>query len=515
MQKNPQYAYLHPMKFPIGIQDFAEIRTGGYVYVDKTQHIHHFLERGKYFFLSRPRRFGKSLLLSTMNELYSGSRDLFEGLWIYDQWDWEGQRRPVIWLKFATFPYKTLPLSNAIAVGLSSEAARHGLQLSNDPAIHPLKELLEKINARYGQKAVLLIDEYDKPIIDYLDDVAHAETNRDALKWLYSVLKDSDALLETIFITGVSAFSKVSIFSDLNHLTNLTIDPMAYTLLGITQTELETVFAEQLAKHDKEQVKRWYNGYSWGGDERVYNPFSLFRFLNGGQYQNFWFETGTPTFLVHEMKKHRYYNVQRIRVTENKLTAFDVAQLHPITVLFQTGYLTIVDYVHEDLLYTLDYPNMEVRQSLEQNLLTDYLNFPLEDPQVRVVNLRDALRRQDLDEVFDILNATLAGIPYDLWHKEDEHFYHALIHLTFSLLGTYIRSEVHTARGRCDAIVETADRIYAFEFKLDKSAAEALQQIQDKGYLTPYADSKKGKIAIGANFSSATKQIDEWKVLEH
>lgn len=502
------------MKFPIGIQDFAEIRTGGYVYVDKTQHIHHFLERGKYFFLSRPRRFGKSLLLSTMNELYSGSRDLFEGLWIHDQWDWEAQKRPVIWLKFSTFPYKTLPLSHAIAVGLSSEAARHGLQLSNDPAIHPLQELLEKINARYGQKAVLLIDEYDKPIIDYLDNVTHAETNRDALKWLYAVLKDSDALLETIFITGVSAFSKVSIFSDLNHLTNLTIDPMAYTLLGITQTELETVFAEQLAKHDKEQVKRWYNGYSWGGDERVYNPFSLFRFLNGGQYQNFWFETGTPTFLVKEMTKHQYYDVSGIETTERDLLNFDFKRLNPVSVLFQTGYLTIAKYEPDDLLYTLDYPNMEVKHSLEQLLLSDYMNDPMLGPLPRVVKIRKAIQVGDIDTALGIINAMLAEIPGDLWRGQTEHFYHAVVHLSFSLLGIYIRSEVRSARGRCDAIVETSDRIYAFEFKLDKTAAEALQQIQDKGYLTPYADSKKGKIAIGANFSSATKQINEWKVLE-
>ncbi|HMQ49639.1 MAG TPA: AAA family ATPase [Saprospiraceae bacterium] len=496
------------MKYPIGIQDFREIRTGGYVYVDKTLHIHRVLDNGKYFFLSRPRRFGKSLMLSTMNELYCGAKELFEGLWIYDQWDWEANKRPVVWLKFAKMDYKKKGLDKALIDELQKIAKENGFSLETDTLKDNFGELILKMADR--QKVVLLVDEYDKPIIDFLDDVPQAEANRDILKSFYSILKDSDALLETIFITGVSAFSKVSIFSDLNHLTNLMIDPLAYTLLGITQLELETVFAEPLAQYDKEQVKRWYNGYSWGGDERVYNPFSLFRFLSSGQLQNFWFETGTPTFLVREMKKHRYYNVQRIRVTENKLTAFDVAQLNPITVLFQTGYLTIVEYVPEDRLYTLDYPNMEVRQSLEQNLLTDYLNFPLEDPQVRVVNLRDALRHQDLNEVFEILNATLAGIPYDLWHKEDEHFFHALIHLTFSLLGTYIRSEVHTARGRCDALVETADHIYAFEFTLDKSAAEALQQIHDKGYLKPYADSEKKIVAVGANFSSATKQIEEW-----
>ncbi|HMQ47961.1 MAG TPA: AAA family ATPase [Saprospiraceae bacterium] len=510
------------MKYPIGIQDFREIRTDGYVYVDKTQHIHRVLDSGKYFFLSRPRRFGKSLLLATMNELYCGSKELFEGLWVYDKWDWEANKRPVVWLKFASQGMKSMGLVPGIHHMLDAEAARLGVILEAVDYSQKFKQLLQLVSLKYDRKVVLLVDEHDKPIIDFLDDVPQAETNRDVLKSFYSILKDSDALLEKIFITGVSAFSRVSIFSDLNHLTNLTIKQVAHTLLGITQAELQRYFTSTLQsiankrkltlEEISDQTARWYNGYSWGGEERVYNPFSLLSFLNSGEFHNFWFETGTPTFLVKEMKKQHYYNVQRTRTTENRLTAFDVAQLNPITVLFQTGYLTIVEYVPEDRLYTLDYPNMEVRQSLEQNLLSDYLNFPLEDPQVRVVNLRDALRHQDLNEVFEILNATLAGIPYDLWHKEDEHFFHALIHLTFSLLGTYIRSEVHTARGRCDALVETADHIYAFEFKLDKSAAEALQQIHDKGYLAPYADSHKKIIAVGANFSSETKQIEGWLV---
>ena len=500
------------MKFPIGIQDFAEIRTGGYVYVDKTQHIYHFLDSGKYFFLSRPRRFGKSLLLSTMHELYSGRRDLFEGLWIHDQWDWEAQQRPVIWLKFASQGIKSMGLVPGIHHMLDAEAARLGITLTETDYSLKFKQLLQVACQQSGRKIVLLIDEYDKPIIDLLDNVPQAEANRDVLKSFYSILKDSDALLEKIFITGVSAFSKVSIFSDLNHLTNLTLDPLAYTLLGITQAELETVFAEPLARHDKEAVKRWYNGYSWGGDERVYNPFSLFRFLNGGQFQNFWFETGNPTFLVKEMKRKKLYDASNRQQTSGDLTNFDFTRLNPITVLFQTGYLTVKKYVPEDLLYTLDYPNQEVRFSLEQLLMSIYLDDPLNESVPRVVNLRDALRRQDLDEVFNILNATLAEIPYDLWHNEDEHFFHALIHLTFSLLGTYIRSEVHSARGRCDAIVETADHLYAFEFKLDKSATEALQQIHDKGYLAPYADLAKTKIAVGANFSSKTKRIEEWLV---
>ena len=502
------------MKYPIGIQDFRVLREGGYVYVDKTEHIHSILRSGKYFFLSRPRRFGKSLLLSTINELYSGSRELFEGLWVAGHWDWE-RTNPVVHIKFASFKYKDNPLKKAIQEGLGQEAARLGIELEEGDFVNPLEDLIVKAHQKYGRKIVLLIDEYDKPIIDYLNKVEQAEANRDTLKWLYSILKDSDPHLELVFITGVSAFSKVSIFSDLNNLENISLSPSAYTLLGITQEELEHYFSQQLAEVDAEKVRYWYNGYGWGGQDKVYNPFSILRFFKDGRlFQNFWFETGTPTFLVREMKKHRYYNVRAIRASQSKISAFDFSRLDPIAVLFQTGYLTITEYVPEDNLYTLDYPNMEVRQSLEQNLLADYLDFPLEDPLARVVNLRNALRQKDLQEVIDIFNALFASLPYDHWQRENEHFFHAIIHLSFSLLGVYIQSEVHTAKGRCDALVQTEQYIYAFEFKLDKSAAEALQQIEEKGYLAPWADSPKEKIAVGVSFSSEKKQVEDWAVRE-
>ncbi|HMQ47355.1 MAG TPA: AAA family ATPase [Saprospiraceae bacterium] len=498
------------MKYPIGIQDFREIRTGGYVYVDKTPHIHRVLDSGKYYFLSRPRRFGKSLLLATMNELYCGAKELFEGLWIHDQWDWETSQRPVIWLKFAKMDYKKKGLEKALVDEMQRIAKENGLYLETDTLKDNFGELISKIAD--NQKVVLLVDEYDKPIIDFLDDVPQAEANRDVLKSFYSILKDSDALLEKIFITGVSAFSKVSIFSDLNHLTNLTIDPLAYTLLGITQAELEMVFAEQLAQHDKEQVKRWYNGYSWGSDERVYNPFSILRFLSSGQYQNFWFETGTPTFLVKEMKRQKLYDISNRQQTYGDLTNFDFTHLNPITVLFQTGYLTVKKYEPEDLLYTLDYPNREVQFSLEQMLMAIYMEDPLNESIPRVVNIRNALRTKDINTVIRVINSAFAGIPSEHWQKENEHFYRALIHLTFSLLGTYIHSEVNTANGRCDAVVETANHVYAFEFKLDQPAQTALKQIHDKGYLTPYADSPKEKIAVGVSFSKTKKAVVEWLV---
>ncbi|MCO6479862.1 MAG: AAA family ATPase [Phaeodactylibacter sp.] len=259
------------MKYPVGIQDFSKIRKEGYVYVDKTQYIHRIVTGGAYFFLSRPRRFGKSLLLSVIKELYSGSRELFEGLWVEDHWDWE-QQNPVIHIKFASFKYKDNPLKEAIQSGLQPEAERLGVKLREGPFINPLEDLIHQAYKKYQRKVVLLIDEYDKPIIDYLGEPEQAEANRDTLKGLYSIIKDSGPYLELAFITGVSAFSKVSIFSDLNNLENITFSPYAYTLLGLTEEELEHYFPEQLAAVDVEKMKTWYNGYSWDGEHKVYNP---------------------------------------------------------------------------------------------------------------------------------------------------------------------------------------------------------------------------------------------------
>ncbi len=508
------------MKYPIGIQDFRKIHEEGFVYVDKTEQIFRILENGQYFFLSRPRRFGKSLLLSTIKELYSGQKALFEGLWIEDQWDWSVQH-PVIHLKFATFPYKYNPLKDAIAFSLQKEGEHLGVQISDNPLSNPLEELIKKTYEKYGRKAVLLVDEYDKPIIDYLDDLEQAEANRAVLKNFYSVIKDSDPYLELVFITGVSAFSKVSIFSELNNLSNISLHRYTDTLLGITQKELEAYFSEPL-RHIAEaeqmpvaslmdKVRLWYNGYSWNGTDRLYNPFSILRFLDAQAFQNFWFETGTPTFLVKEMRKHRYYDVEQAEATPEQLTSFHVDALDPIGVLFQTGYLTIDHFDETFQQYILRYPNREVRFSMQQHLLLVYQEKYPGNALSPVVALAKALAVGDIEQVVATLNGAFASIPYDLWQKENEHFYHALVHLIFSLLGAYIRSEVHTARGRCDALVENEHYIYAFEFKLDGSAEAALQQIHEKGYLAPYQGSPKEKVAVGINFSTEQKAVAEWK----
>ena len=369
---------------------------------------------------------------------------------------------------------------------------------------------------------VVLVDEYDKPIIDYLEDVPRAEENRAVIKQLYGVLKRSDPHLEMVFITGVSAFSKVSIFSDLNNLKDLTLSPLASDLVGLTEEELDGNFAEALSDVDRELLREYYNGYSWtGGPPRVYNPWSILNFLDGGRrFQNFWYATGTPTFLVEELRRQRYTDVAGAVLTQIQLTAFDLEDLNPVVVMFETGYLTAVDYQERGNRYTLDYPNREVREAFLTGLLDAYLDAP---PTPRGAAgawaIIEALEVGDVGAVIRALDGLFASIPYEHWRVDHEFLFHAVVHLTFALVGVELRSEVHTAGGRCDALVEVPGYAYAFEFKRVRdggagasrsSAAEALAQIEDRGYLRPYAGrADLRRVAVGVSFETEGKRVGE------
>ena len=502
---------------PIGLQSFKEIRKNDYLYVDKTEQIYTLLS-GTYYFLSRPRRFGKSLLLSTIKELFLGSEDLFKGLWIEDKWDWS-QTHPVIHLKISSIDYQRLGLYEALSKEISAIALELEVILTETALKGKFRELITKASQK--GKVVILIDEYDKPIIDYLDNSAKTKENKDIFKEFYSIIKDADPYIRFLLITGVSKFSKVSIFSDLNNLNDMTLHPKYTTLCGITQTELERYFAQPLIDLAvsnptiKEDIKTWYNGYSWDGVNRVYNPFSLLRFMEARSFQNFWFETGTPTFLIDLIKKNGIFQLENQEYTSLlTLLEFDTDHLNYQTVLFQTGYTTIEEVNFMEGWCRLRYPNKEVESSLKQFLLSAYRYTHPGDSLPLVLQLRNALNHKNIAEVIAIINTAFATIPYDLWRGASELHYHALVHLTFSLLGTYMQSEVHSAKGRCDALVQTPQYIYAFEFKLDESAEIALQQIEDKGYLTPYLQHSQQKIAIGINFSSEKKCVEAYKVKE-
>ena len=498
-------------KYPVGLQDFGEIRNGGYLYVDKTPYAYKLATQSKYYFLSRPRRFGKSLMISTLECLFQGKKELFKHLFIEDKWDWD-KTNPVIRISFSNIGHKELGLSNAIDNRLNQIAAENNFHLKSTSISQKFKELIEALSATIG-KVVVLIDEYDKPIIDYLgDQTQKALENREILKSFYSILKDADPHLKLVFITGVSKFTRVSIFSDLNNLLDLTSNQFFSAICGITQDELESNFSEELKYADKEQIKEWYNGYTWDTKTYVYNPFSLLSFfIEGFVFKNYWFETGTPTFLIRLVKNAKLYDFDGKETTISHLSSYDIERLQPLPLLFQTGYLTIESYDEESGIYTLKYPNKEVKKAYLDVLLEEYLHFPQEHGIILVYEIKKALEKGDLAHVEQMLNSLFKSLPYELWQKENEHFYHATIHISFSLLGVFIQSQIQTSDGRMDALVQTKDYVYCFEFKLDESAEVALQQIADKGYLVPFSHDPRKKISVGINFSKELKKVGEMK----
>ncbi|SEV89902.1 PD-(D/E)XK nuclease superfamily protein [Chitinophaga sp. YR573] len=506
-------------KYPIGLQDFGKIRKDGFLYIDKTQLIYDLIESGNYYFLSRPRRFGKSLLLSTIKEIFSGNKELFEGLWIHDQWNWE-QIHPVIHLRLSKLDYQQLGLYEALNVEMGVIARELGIELEASHLKGRFEELIRK--AALKGRVVILIDEYDKPITDYLEDLERVEENRSVFKSFYSVLKDADEYIRLLLITGVSRFPKVSIFSDLNNLNDITIHRKYATIAGITQQELESNFVKEIAEIKQRQpdllskLKLWYNGYAWHEEvERVYNPFSILKYMDGRDFRNYWFQTGTPTWLVNLMKHNREFDLENVFIGENSLSNFNVEHVAIVPVLFQTGYLTIKNYHSKKRLYELGFPNREVEESLTDALLSAYRNiFPGNDSMVVTDDLSEALTNNDISQMIKTLDALVSTIPYDHWKVESESIFHIIVHLAFKRLGLDVRSEVHSATGRCDVLVFTDQYIYALELKLNGSAQAALDQIIEKGYLRSYQSDARKKIAIGINFSSEKRSVEEFLIKE-
>ncbi len=508
-------------KLPIGIQDFGKIRKEGYLYVDKTRLIYQLTSQGGYYFLSRPRRFGKSLLVSTIKELFSGHKELFKGLWIEEHWDW-ATTNPVIHIPFSSLGYKSLGLERALHEFLDDFIREHELDVDEEALELKFREILRSLSAKEGRVA-LLIDEYDKPIIDYLGkEIALAQENQQVLKKFYSVIKDSDACLHMVFITGVSKFSHVSIFSDLNNLNDITMSPRHSTLLGYTQEELEHFFAEHLLHFPEETgmsredalstIKTWYNGYSWDGRKFVYNPFSILLLFYNGTFSNYWFKTATPTFLIDIIKEKQYYDFDGMEVGESFFETFQISKDIPTgALLFQTGYLTVKKYDLKTRLYTLGYPNREVKESMLEYLLGAFAKLEPGLGSKPVQDARHALQTEDFELLKDTLNRILYNLPYQLY-EDKERVYHLLIHIFFDYIGIDIHSEVNTARGRADVLVELDDKVYAIEFKIDQSAQEALNQIKEKGYLDKYRSSGKKLIALGINFSTEKREVDGFAV---
>ena len=508
-------------KLPIGIQTFRTIREEGHYYVDKTPFIRRLVDEGTHYFLSRPRRFGKSLLLDTVKELFEGSEPLFRGLTVHDDWDWS-KRRAVLRLDFGSGDYKQADYLHANAAAQLDRIERRA-DFAPRYATAPERfgDLIEALHERTGERVVVLVDEYDKPILDALEKPEVARANRDYLRGLYSTIKTCDAHVKFTLLTGVSKFSKVSLFSGLNNLLDITLDPGYSSICGYTEADLDMVFAPELPGLDREEIRRWYNGYHWLGAEKVYNPFDLLLLFRNREFKAWWFETGTPTFLLDTLLSRGVGTVALDGMLSNDdlLSTFDVDHIATEALLFQTGYLTIAGVERRgETFYRLGYPNHEVRQSLNRSLLNRLMGDSLRRAEHRA-RLYDLLLANDFAGLETLLQAIFAGIPYQ-WHTKNdladyEGYYASVFYALFASQDMDVAVEDSSSRGRLDMAVVFNGHVYLFEFKVVESAragasvspTAALAQLRERGYADKYRASDQPIHLIGVEFSRETRNL--------
>ncbi|RKT43994.1 ATP-binding protein [Thiocapsa rosea] len=506
---------MHRRQLPIGIQTFAKIREADHYYVDKTGFIRRLIEEGSQYFLSRPRRFGKSLLIDTIAELFAGNEPLFRGLLIHPHWDWT-VRYPVIRVSFGGGVVRSrAELDEKIRELLDDNAGRLKLTVEASTLSGRLGRLIQQAHAATGQRVVVLVDEYDKPILDNLTDRETASAMRDGLRNLYSVIKDNDAHIRFAFLTGVSKFSKVSIFSGLNNLKDITVDARYSALCGYTEEDVDTVFAPELDGLDRAQIRAWYNGYNWTG-EAVYNPFDLLLLFDAREFRTWWFETGTPTFLVDLLTERGFFTprLAHLRADEALLSAFDVDHLTPEALLWQTGYLTFTGSrrLGARLEYTLGYPNLEVESALNDSLAKALIGQPGQASEL-ASRLYDVLVAGDLDALRAHVESLFAAIPHQ-WHTANpiarfEGYYASVFYSHLAALGLDLTAEDATQLGRIDLTLKFNARIWLFEFKVVELAPEgrALQQLKERGYADKYRSRCEPIHLIGIEFSRERRTL--------
>ncbi len=513
-------------KLSTSVYTFRTIIEANGMYVDKTREIYRMVSmlEGQ-FFLSRPRRFGKSLTLSTLESVFRGEKDLFKGLYIYDQpFDWKPY--PIIRLALNACSSSTATeLDKKLARVLRRMADESGVSISGDTAPSLFDELIYRLSAN-GEKVVILIDEYDKPILDNILDREEALRIRTLLKQFYGMIKAMEENIRFSFITGVSKFTQVSIFSDLNHLDDMTMMPEYATICGFTQEECEHYFAEWIDENALknglnrdaylDKLRRIYNGFRFSeAPMTVYNPVSFTKAMDQGRFKHYWFETGTPTFLLRLLREQDYgvVDFEGIRLTSSMFSSYEVDDLRVEPLLYQTGYLTIHDYDLETDAYILSYPNEEVKQSFVERLIDYFTPVPKERTPTLLEELHQALLAHDMDGVFEVLQVFYARVDYSIKLRH-EKYYQTIFYILFTLLGYRIRVEENTNKGRMDAVVETDDRAYIFEFKLNMSAEEAIAQIRKKEYYRKYALDPRPLTLVGVSFNKETGEIAEWKIEE-
>ncbi|MEM1119554.1 MAG: AAA family ATPase [Bacteroidota bacterium] len=528
-------------KLPVGYQNLKEIIEDGFLYVDKTQRVYELIDNGKLYFLSRPRRFGKSLLISTLQHIFSGSKELFKDLYIGKSTNYNWQSYPILQFSFNRFGYQVTNLREAISRQLMEYADLYQIEIGSFSLTEQFSKLVEGIAAK-GKPVVILIDEYDKPIVDFITEVEQAQKNQQVLKDLFSPLKELELKghIRFLFITGVSKFSKVSLFSDLNNLVDLSISAQAHDLTGITEKELLAYFPDHIERAARafqmskaellEGVALWYDGYSFEGHTKLYNPFSLLNFFSENVFGNFWFAKGTPTFLVKLIRNRAIspMDLEKVIVPSTFFTKFSLPELEINGLLFQTGYLTIkkVIQLKYEREYVLGYPNIEVRKSFMYNLLEVFTYQSASIVGTALIEMRIGLQKGNVEQFIKQLKILLSDLSYFHHPKKNKYptpenlskefdkwegYFHTIIYLVTAFLGLDVQSEVTKHKGRLDLIAQTDDFLYLMEFKLDEPAENAIQQIKDREYVTSYLNSPKTIILVGVGFSKATKSVEYWE----
>lgn len=531
-------------KIPIGIQSFEDLRRKNFLYVDKTLYAFKLANLGKVYFLSRPRRFGKSLFLSTLKAYFLGQKELFKGLYIEKAEEKRAEiekneawgEYPVFYLDFNVGRYDLDgALAESLDYFLKKEEKIYRLKNEGDSFGKRFQSLIETAYNKTGKQAVILVDEYDKPLLQTMGvNEALNEEYRNTLKAFYSVIKTCDQYIRFAFLTGVTKFSKVSISSDLNNLQDISMLNDYAEICGLTQAEIEKTFKpeiERLAKNTKnsydkmlEELKKRYDGYKFSVvGESVYNPFSILSTFNSGELKNYWFATGTPTFLVNYLKD-AHYNIPdldgKVELDESMLNEYRADAKNPLPILFQSGYLTIKEYIEDVNMYRLGFPNDEVRYGFLENLVPAYSSLRPDETGVSIWKFVEDIRAGNVDEFMERMQAIIAGVPYDNLPKDKlklrEQNYQTAVYLIFKLMGQFVQTEIHCAKGRADCIVHTKDSIYIFEFKLMSAgtAEDAIVQIKENGYAAQFKTSSKKIILIGSSFNEEERTIGEWKTEE-
>ena len=530
-----------PRKLPIGIQSFEKLRRDGFLYIDKTAFIWRLIQSSNPYFLSRPRRFGKSLFLSTLAAYFLGQKELFKGLYIEkaeeelavqeNRSTW--QAYPVLYFDFNTGQYDTIEsLISRIELFLSPLEKKYAITSAQGDLAQRLEEIIKQIYETTHKQVIILVDEYDKPLLQTMG--VNEELNekyRTILKAFYSVIKTCDQYIRFAFLTGVTKFSKISIFSDLNNLRDISLEKQYASICGITQEELETNFQPEIQALADEQnftyqealesLKRWYDGYLFHpAGEEMYNPYSLLSAFVKKEIKSYWFSTGTPTFLVNYLKETHYYIPDldgSVELDEDGLQTYRAVAQDALPILFQAGYLTIKTYIPEARMYRLGFPNNEVRYGFLKNVLPAYSGLPFVETGKSVWKFVEDIRAGNVEGVMERLKSIISGIAYDNFTAENlklrEQNYQTAVYLVFTLMGQFVQTEVHSAKGRADCVVTTADSVYIFEFKLsgNGTAEDALNQIKKNRYTEQHKADGKKTVLIGSSFDEEKRTIKEWK----